>query len=197
MDEPSAISHPTKQDAAESSDEKSFAKLSDLVSRLARIGVLEQGLLEILAAVIELLGADKGNVQLLDRERGLLTIVAHWGFDQEFLNRFKAISSLDDTACGRALRLRRPIFIEDTETDAGYTPYRSAARAAGYRAVISAPIMGSDGRPLGIISSHFTSIHQPTDHEKRLLNLYVRQAADFIERCRRGDSRAPSFANRR
>src|SRR5215469_2291958 len=74
--------------------------------------------------------------------------------------------------------------IEDIETDAGYAPYRATARAAGYRAVVSAPILGGDGRPLGIISTHFTATHRPTEHEMRRLSLCVRQAADFIQRCK-------------
>ena len=138
----------------------------------------------MLAAVVELLGADKGNVQLLDAERQVLAIVTQRGFEHAFLDTFREVSCTDDTGCGRALRLRRPIIIEDIETDAGYAPYRATARAAGYRAVVSAPILGGDGRPLGIISTHFTATHRPTEHEMRRLSLYVRQAADFIQRCK-------------
>jgi hypothetical protein len=82
MNEPPVI--PNQQNPAESIHEESLAKLDDLAVRLACIGELEAGLLEILAAVIELLGANKGNIQLLDQVRGLLSIVAHWGFDQDF-----------------------------------------------------------------------------------------------------------------
>ncbi len=57
-----------------------------------------------------------------------------------------------------------------------------AARAAGYRAVIAAPIMGRDERPVGMISAHFLSPRQLTEPEKRLLRLYVDQAAEFIQR---------------
>ena len=74
------------------------------------------------------------------------------------------------------------IIIEDAETDAAYAPFRAAARTAQYRAVISVPIVGSDVRPLGIVSTHFASTHQPTEQQKRLLGSFVRQAAEFIQR---------------
>jgi GAF domain-containing protein len=183
MDEPAVTSGPARPQGAESAEAEALLKLNDLSSSLSCTPELKEGLLEVLVAVIGLLGADKGNVQLLDAERGVLTIEVQKGFEQNFLDSFKQVSTVDDSACGRALRLRRPVIIEDTETDAGYARFRAAARAAGYRAVISSPIMGSDALPLGMISVHFASPHQPTEREMRLLTLYVRQAADFIQRC--------------
>jgi|SRR6516162_3413061 GAF domain-containing protein len=133
-------SDPT-QPNARANDEKGFAALNNLGSRLAVIQDLGEGLDEILAAVIQLLRADKGNIQLLDAERGILTIAVHRGFEQSFLDTFKSVSTIDETACGRALRLRRSIVIADIETDPAFARFRAAARAAGYRAVISAPII--------------------------------------------------------
>ena len=174
-------SRPAQATAAEIADPAALARLNDLSSRLSRTPELKEGLTDVLAAVIEMLGADKGNIQLYDAERGVLTIVVQSGFDPAFLESFKQVSTVDDTACGRALRLRRPIIIEDTDTDAGYVRYRAIARLAGYRAVISSPIMASEVLPFGMISVHFSSPHQPTEQDKRLLSLYVRDAADFIQ----------------
>lgn len=171
-----------QSNTAEKVATESVAKLNELSSRLSRIGELKEGLREILSAVIGLLRAGKGNIQLLDRERGMLLIEVHHGFDRDFLETFKQISAVDESACGRALRLRRFIPIEDTETDGAYAPFRAAARAAGYRAVVTAPIMGGDNLPLGMISAHFPSPHRLTETEMRLLNLYVRRAAEFIQR---------------
>ena len=173
-----------QSNSAEKVQTESLARLNELSSRLSRIGELKEGLREILSAVIELLGAGKGNIQLLDRERGVLIIEVQCGFDRDFLDTFKQISAVDESACGRALRLRRFILIEDTETDRAYAPFRAAARAAGYRAVITAPIMRIDNLPLGMISAHFPSPHRLTEPEFHLLNLYVRRAAEFIQRLK-------------
>lgn len=136
----------------------------------------------MLAAVVELLGADKGNVQLLNSD-GVLVIGAQRGFDQDFLEAFREVSAEDGSACGRALRSGQRIIIADIEADAAYEPLRTVARAAGYRAVISTPLVAGDGTQQGMLSAHFRSVHEPNKQELRRLDLYIRQASDFIHRC--------------
>jgi PAS domain S-box-containing protein len=165
-----------------------LVKLNESSSRLWRIRDLQQGLQEILAAVIDLLGANKGNIQLLDPDRRLLTIAAQRGFDQNFLDVFREVCADDDSACGRALRLGSPIVIEDVDADELFAPYRSAARAAKFRSVISTPLLRVDGKAIGMVSAHFASVHSPTDQDLRRMDLYVRQAADFIQRCETEDA---------
>lgn len=153
-------------------------------SRLWRIRDLRQGLEEMLVATTELLGADMGNVQLLDAERGVLAIVAQRGFRREFLEFFREVSKEDESACGRALRSGERIVIEDVEAHPAYTALRSIARAAGYRAVQSTPLISRDGAVLGVLSTHFRSSHRPSQQDLQGVDLYARQATDFIERCK-------------
>jgi GAF domain-containing protein len=157
-------------------------RLSEASARLWHVQDLQEGLDQILAASLELLAADRGNIQLLDADR--LRIVAHRGFDQEFLDAFREVSATHETSCGRALRFGERVVIDDVELDAGLAPYRETARAAGYRAVVSTPLAGHDGKMLGIMSAHFPSPHRPSEHELQLLDVYARQAAGFIERKR-------------
>jgi DNA-binding NarL/FixJ family response regulator/Skp family chaperone for outer membrane proteins len=161
-----------------------LGKLNDSSSRLWQMQSLKDGIEEMLSATIKLVGADKGNVQILDRERGVLIIEAQRGFKKEFLDFFREVSTSDDTACGRALRECERTVIEDVEQDTQYAPYRNVARAAGYRAVIFSPLVKKNGTPLGILSTHFRLPHRPSDEDLRRLDLYVRQASDFIERCK-------------
>jgi GAF domain-containing protein len=165
-------------------DAAAMKRLNDASSRLWQMDDLHTGLDEILRASIELLGADKGNVQLFDDRRGVLTIEAYQGFEQPFLDFFKEVSTEDDSACGRALRSGGRIMIEDVDGDDDYAAYRAVALAAGYRAVQSTPLLGRDGSPVGMMSTHFARVYRPAAHELQLLDLYARQAADFIERYR-------------
>src|SRR5262249_47055670 len=80
------------------------------------------------------------------------------------------------------------MVIEDVETDALFTPFRPLARAAGYRAMQSTPILSRDGVPLGMLATHFRSVHRPAEQDLRLLDVYVRQAADIIERYKAEDA---------
>jgi PAS domain S-box-containing protein len=162
---------------------EALAKLNELSSRLWRSRTLNEGLDEMLAAVMQLLSADKGNIQLLDRERQVLTIVAHKGFEREFLHFFREVSAEHDFACGSALRHGERTIIEDIELDRHYEALRPVARAAGYRAVVSTPLIGADGTRLGVASTHFSAVHRPNGQELRRLDLYLRQASDFVQRC--------------
>jgi len=176
-----ALRHSQAQLQAETA---ALSRLNQVSSRLWRIPTLREGLDEMLAATIDLLGADFGNVQLLDRQRKVLVIVAHRGFHQEFLDFFREVSTEDDSSYGRALRTGDHVIVEDVETDGPYEPLRTIARNAGYRAVVSTPLVGRNGKPLGVLSTHYRSPHRPGEQELRRLELYVRQATDFIERCR-------------
>src|SRR5581483_10959826 len=123
-----------------SAEAEALTKLNERSSRMWSCADLQQGLDEMVGAAIELVGADKGNVQLINDE-GVLTIEAQRGFERDFLDYFREVSANHDSACGRALRSGQQIVIEDVESDEPYTPMRHIARAAGYRAVISTPLI--------------------------------------------------------
>jgi PAS domain S-box-containing protein len=161
-----------------------LAKLNELSTRLWRSRNLNEGLDEILAAVIELLGAEKGNIQLLDGEGSTLSIIVQRGFGQDFLELFREVSATDDSVSGGALRCGERIVIEDVNKDGAYAPFRAIARSAGYRSVIANPLVGADGTALGMVSTHFPLTHRPSEQELRRLDLYLRQACDFIQRCK-------------
>jgi PAS domain S-box-containing protein len=166
------------------SDADALTKLNELCSRLWNMRSLREGLDEMLVATIELLGADFGNIQILDAVQRVLRIEAQRGFQEEFLDFFREVSADDGSCCGRALRTGERIIVEDVEKDLDFAPMLHIVRNAGYRAVQSTPIIGRDDQPLGMISTHFRSMHRPGQNELRLLNLYARQTADFIEHKR-------------
>ena len=177
----------TERKAAEArirSDAHALTKLNELSSRLWNMQNLREGLDEMLAATVELLGADFGNIQILDAQRRVLLIEAQRGFQNEFLEFFREVAADTGSSCGRALRTGERIIVEDVETDPDLAPMLHIVHNAGYRAVQSTPIIGRQGQPLGVISTHFRSVHRPSENELRLLDLYVRQAANFIEHKR-------------
>ncbi|GLI95396.1 ATP-binding protein [Methylocystis echinoides] len=165
------------------SEAEALRRLNDASSRLWRTTSLRAGLEEMLVATIELLGASLGNVQLIDEATGKLTIASQRGFGPEFLEFFREVCIDDGSACGRALQAGERVIVEDVELDPLFAP--SIARKAVFRAVQSTPLLGRDGKALGMISTHFQAPHRPTELDLERLDLYVRQASDFIERCRR------------
>ena len=171
-----------------------LGQLNDASSRLWRLSGLHEGLEEILRSGIELAHADMGNIQLYSRSDRTLRIAAHRGFAPAFLDFFREVTTNDGSACGRSLRSGERVVIPDVDDDAAYASFREVAREAGYRGVQSTPLIARDGSVLGILSTHWQRPHQPGEQELRRLDWYVRQAADFIDRCRREDALRDSEA---
>lgn len=158
--------------------------LHEFSTRMLAATSLPQMLEDVLDAIIGLLNADFGNVQLYSKQTGALEIVAQRGFQREFLEHFRNVRGDDSASCGRALRQQTRVIIEDVQIDPGFASHRRVAAAAGYRAVQSTPLLSRKGEFLGIVSTHFRQPHRPSDHELRLTDLYARQAAEMIERKR-------------
>jgi PAS domain S-box-containing protein len=163
---------------------KDLARLHEVGWRLREAESLREGLDEILAATMDLLGADMGAVQVIDAAGKQLDVAAQRGFDPECLQSVRAVGIDADTACARAVREGEPVVIEDIDLDPSFAPHRSMARGAGYRAVLSAPLFGPRGALQGTISTYFRSPHRPSDTDLQRFGLYRRRTADFIERTR-------------
>src|ERR1051325_1441268 len=104
------------------SDADALTRLNELSSRLWTMRSLREGLEEMLAATIEMLGADFGNIQLLNVNSGVLTIEQQARFNKDFLQFFREVSANDNSACGRALRSGERIIVEDVELGAPFAP---------------------------------------------------------------------------
>jgi PAS domain S-box-containing protein len=163
-------------------------RLHDFCTRLSLAGDLQVILEQTLTAIMEMGRADFGMVQLFDRKEGGLVIVAQRNFSPSFLERFSLMPD-DDCACGRAAKSRSPVIVEDVELDESFAPYRQFARAAGFRAVQSTPLISHRGVLLGVVSTQFRKPGRPSNAEMRLTELYARQASQCIDRKRADEER--------
>jgi hypothetical protein len=79
----------------------------------------------------------------------------------------------------------KPSFHCDSE----FEPFRLVAKAAGFRSVQTTPLFTSGGGHLiGMVSTHFAHVHQPTKIEMETLSAYSLHAADFLEALLKGAS---------
>src|ERR1043165_2163135 len=85
-----------------------------------------------------------------------------------------------------ALRSKQRVVVENVNESEIYAgkPALEAMRHADVLAVESVPLISSDGKALGIISTHFSNAHRPSEQELRLMDLLARQTADYLERKR-------------
>lgn len=138
----------------------------------------------VLDRSLQLNVTDLGNIQLMDWKSGCLEIKAQRGFEPEFLNFFKRVAIDDGSACGRALRSRGAIALDDVMTDEEFSPYRDIAGRAGVRAVVSTPLVSRSGALVGVLSNHFSTVHRPTDLQVQGLKEVAELAANAIIRVR-------------
>jgi GAF domain-containing protein len=151
--------------------------LEQMTQRLQSQRSFEAAVETVLNDVVALHGAEYGDLQLVDGDR--LVIVAQRGLSSAFLQTFKAVTKDAGCACGRAWRLKRTVVVADVDMDRDYAPFRTDARAAGYRAVQSTPLM-TRGKVMGMISTLFANPHEPTPIELEILGRYVEVAAEYL-----------------
>jgi hypothetical protein len=116
--------------------------------------------------------ADRGNVQLVDPATGALSIIAHHGFDAEFLAHFASVAD-DQSACGRAASRKAQVVISDVIADKRFEPHRRIAAASGFRAVQSSPMLDKSGHLVGVVSTHYKNPHAPSARDLRIIRRYL------------------------
>ena len=177
-------------------DLKAMRRLNEIGARCAKDGDdLKSCLREILDVAIEITGADKGNIQLLNQDSDTLNLVAQIGFEAPFLELFENCNNAD-SACGVALQSKQRVVVENVDESEIYAGKSTleAMRHADVQAVQSVPLISSAGKALGIISTHFSHKHSPSEQELRLMDLLARQTADYLERKRVEEEREQLLA---
>jgi GAF domain-containing protein len=136
----------------------------------------------LLNEAISATGADKGTLQLLDRSVNGLRLVASRGFGPPFLQFFATIQVGEACVCSSALRQAGRVIVPNVTTSEIFkgAPNGEVLRNAGVRSMQSTPIFNRGRRLIGMVSTHWTSEHQPSDEELARLDMVVLRAARQI-----------------
>ncbi len=118
------------------------------------------------------------------KSRGELKLLAYKGLNRETADAWEWIDITAGTPCATAWRLGSRVLVEDIEACAFMAASGSAVLflKAGIRATQATPLYSRGGQLLGMISTHWHTVHQPSEQQLRLLDVLSRQAADVIER---------------
>lgn len=134
---------------------------------------------EVLGFALTALHAERGNVQLVDPATGALRIAAQHGFGPEFMEYFAAVTD-DSSACGRAAQQRAQVVISDVTTDPGFAPHREIARASGFCAVQSTPLVNRAGQLIGMLSTHYPGPTSPPRRDLQIVSRFAAVAGDNL-----------------
>lgn len=172
------------QGKALSPEANAVNRLRNLVTRLFISGDFHSALKEVLEAVLELTGADAGDILLWNEETGKMDISTQHGFPPDFLDYLLNVTIDDDSSYGKSARTGKRVKIRDVDSGKGCEAQHRAILSAGYKGVQSTPLMSSENRVLGVLSSYFKKPYQPNESDLRILDLYTRQIADCIDQVR-------------
>jgi signal transduction histidine kinase/two-component SAPR family response regulator len=161
-------------------------RLHEVSTQLVSEGALSTLLQAVMDAAINVSDANKGILQLYDSESGAISIAAHRGFSQSFLDHFNLACDAD-VVSAEALRLGERVIIEDILQSPIFlnTPSMAFMREANVRAVQTTLMLSRHGKLLGIISTYWSEPHLPEQGTLRILDLLARHAADLIEHRQR------------
>ena len=166
----------------EAADLRRMTSLHRVTARLAMPTGLRDLQDEIVKAAVEIAGSDMGTLQTCNDD-GVLAITSQVGFDSTFVDYFARVDSHTDTACGAAMAARDRVTVEDVTS----SPYFGGAAlsvllGAGVRALQSTPLFDRSGAFVGMLSTHYRSVHRFGHAELASLDLLAHQAADLIIR---------------
>jgi GAF domain-containing protein len=156
--------------------------LEPMKARLLRCQDLASAVARVLHDVVALKGAPFGDLQLHSRRDASLYLVAQTGFSRSFVDSFKRVRASESTVCARAFRTKKTVSVEDVETDEALRPYLKQVRAASVRSIQSTPLVGGNGRVIGVVSTHFAKRHEPTEIESRVVREYCAFAGEYLAR---------------
>lgn len=155
--------------------------LQPMLQRLKGAQDIQQALDVGMHDLMSLLGAERGNIQLLGRN-GEFVVVAQHGLTARFLQAFRRVSSESTSICGRAAAAGELVFVADVSEDAGFAPHLPVARSEGISSVLSCPLMTLTDDWVGVASTHFALRANPTPLELQSVSDYGEALAQALDR---------------
>jgi PAS domain S-box-containing protein len=153
-------------------------RFHDLSVRLSSSLELQRLLNDVLTSIATLQKTDLAMLLVLPEPASKrLRVETSIGFTPEQIRLFGELPA-------DFFSLEHRILVEDIERPGTYFPFMDAAEKVGLRALFSTPIINGRGEPLGVVATFFRQRTAPSDRQSRLVELYVRQAANALDNAR-------------
>jgi len=145
---------------------------------------------KIVDAAITITDSQFGTMQLLcpandpSGHGGELQLLSHRGLPPDAVRFWQWVKPAAHSSCTAALKSGRRAIIPDYELwpEIAGTEDLLAFRRTGIRAAQTTPLISRNGNLLGMISTHWNNVHEPTERDLRMLDILARQAADLLDR---------------
>ena len=143
-------------------------------------------LVPALDIAIDITRADMGTVQRFDERDDCLKLVASRGFSAEAQSFFGIVRRDTNTTCAAAFSRRMRVFVENVSTSYLFvgTPELDVLRANGVAAAQSTPLISSNGRFWGVITTHFAQVQLESEFDHVTFDRLAIQIADSLEQLK-------------
>jgi signal transduction histidine kinase/CheY-like chemotaxis protein len=160
-----------------------WRQLAEIVRALTRTDSVNALLQYFLTATLELLEADRGHVQLLNEPSGEFQIRAQHGFDE--LGTGEMARVCNSPLHGRTLRTHARVLVEDIQTSQLFEDdaTRAALLSARCRAGQATPLLTSEHKILGVLTTYTEVPVEPDGLRLRLLDVLCMQVAELLQRA--------------
>jgi len=141
----------------------------------------------IVDVAVRIMKSDFATLQLIYPDRGgneKLRIVASHGFTEEAEKYWEWIYHHTNSSCGEALRTRRRVIVPDYRTCdfMANSPNLSVFLNGNIFAAQSTPLYSVQGAMIGMISTHWSSPHMPSERDLHLMDILAHDVSGFLER---------------
>ncbi|HJS55068.1 MAG TPA: GAF domain-containing protein [Chitinophagaceae bacterium] len=126
-------------------------------------------------------GTKAGSLQMINTHDHSLEIVSSFGLSDEFIEHFKKVTINDGSICSRALQTGESVFIGDITQDKQFARHLFVTMANNINSIQSTPLICSNGRLIGMISTHSNITRNPSKISLAKFESFCRDAADKIE----------------
>ena len=140
-------------------------------------------LVSALDVAIDITGADMGTLQRFDERDDCLKLVASRGLSSEAKSFFGVVRRDTNTTCAAALTQRMRVFVGNVSTSYLFvgTLELDMLLADGIAAAQSTPLISSNGRLWGVLTTHFREPQIGSEFDHALLDRLAVQIADSLE----------------
>lgn len=144
---------------------------------------LDSDLLPILDIAIGMTGADMGTLQCFHENADCIELVASRGFSSQALSYFAIVRRDTNSTCAAAFTRRMRVFVENVSTSYLFvgTLELDVLSAEGVAAVQSTPLISSNSRLWGVLSTHFHEAQTESAFDYAALDRFAVQIADSLE----------------
>lgn len=170
---------------------KELTSLSEVTNKISDSLDTNTVLNTIMDAISKVMGFQICSIKLLDRSGKKLNVEVSRGLGDDYKDR--GSSKIGEGISGLAVKMRKPIVIEDVETDKRI-PREHFLRDMGLKSLISIPLTTKQS-VMGVLNLYTKNRHIFTDDEKRLLGIFANQAAGAIENATLFESLRESYLN--